>query len=57
MNLMAYNTGGTSLPTPVVFLENKGRGGWQLNSTEQHGNLKAGAPRLLPVQSHHLLIE
>ncbi|XP_035294803.1 granulocyte colony-stimulating factor receptor [Cricetulus griseus] len=24
VNLMAYNTGGTSLPTPVVFLENKG---------------------------------
>ena len=27
VSLVAYNTGGTSTPTPVVFLENEGRGG------------------------------
>lgn len=28
--LVAYNTGGTSRPTPVVFLECRGKGAWQL---------------------------
>lgn len=27
MTLVAYNKAGTSSPTPVVFLENKGKGG------------------------------
>lgn len=28
--LVAYNTAGTSPPTPVVFLDRRGKGGWQL---------------------------
>lgn len=57
MSLVAYNTGGTSQPTPVVFLENKGRAPPPPDSREHHGNFKAEPPRLLPVESHHLLTE
>lgn len=28
--LVAYNTAGTSRPTPVVFLESRGKGRWRL---------------------------
>ena len=49
VTLVAYNKAGTSSPTTVVFLENEGKGGWQLSSREQCGNFEVGLTMCLPV--------
>lgn len=42
--LVAYNTAGTSHPTPVVFLESRGKGSWQrVERVVKHVHLNAGA--------------
>ncbi|CAO2588988.1 Granulocyte colony-stimulating factor receptor [Lemmus lemmus] len=51
VTLVAYNTGGTSLPTPVVFLENKGPAVTRLHAMAQDPDsiwVDWEAPNILP---------